>query len=264
MANKFKSGDKVRIVKRNPKNDSGIDNNGKKNVGLVGYIQDVSGPPFPYAVHSNPEGVIDYYGWFGDDELELVERNSSYKVGDRVRIVKRKDGNTTGVYQDTKKNVGSVGVVAEIWSGRVNVWGTKDKDAPYYGIFEEDDVELVEENNYDLLNNAMDEISGTLRIDNSYNINNHISLGGYVHITGDLLVDGEIKQTKKTLMKTVSNFMKKFLDPGAQSLVKAGFINGDLELTLEGKEALFSVLFDANKEALVKLAKDKILEEEEK
>lgn len=55
----------------------------------------------------------------------------------------------------------------------------------------------------------------------------------------------------KTMLKTIGVMMKKLLDADTQKLVKAGFINGDLELTSDGMKALTAVLFDANKAALV-------------
>ena len=55
--------------------------------------------------------------------------------------------------------------------------------------------------------------------------------------------------------------MKKLLDSDTQTLVKAGYIDGDLNLTDEGREALHSELFTANKAALVKSAQAKLDEE---
>ena len=64
------------------------------------------------------------------------------------------------------------------------------------------------------------------------------------------------------MVKKLGIMMKKILDTDVQSLVKAGFINGDLELTNEGMKALTAVLFDANKAALVVMANEMIAEEE--
>ncbi len=71
------------------------------------------------------------------------------------------------------------------------------------------------------------------------------------------------KLTKKSLMQKVSTMMKRLLDADTQTLVKAGFINGDLDLTDEGKEALYAILFDANKTALVAAAKEALTESKE-
>lgn len=62
-------------------------------------------------------------------------------------------------------------------------------------------------------------------------------------------------------MTKVSNMMKKLLDSDTQELVKAGYINGDLDMTEEGKNALIAELFVANKSALVESAKAKNDEE---
>lgn len=79
-------------------------------------------------------------------------------------------------------------------------------------------------------------------------------------------LDSELKllETKKSLMKKVSNMMKKLLDSDTQTLVKAGFINGDLELTTEGNKALNEILFTTNKAELVKNAQAIIDEENSK
>ena len=72
----------------------------------------------------------------------------------------------------------------------------------------------------------------------------------------------EIKNQKN--MKSLGVMMRKLLDSDTQTLVKAGYINGDLELTSEGTTALDSVIFDANKAALVALAQTKLDEESKK
>lgn len=69
--------------------------------------------------------------------------------------------------------------------------------------------------------------------------------------------------TNQKPMKKLNAMMKKLLDADTQKLVKAGFINGDLELTQQGKDALWSILFAANKAELVKLADEVIAEEKD-
>ncbi len=71
------------------------------------------------------------------------------------------------------------------------------------------------------------------------------------------------KVTKKSMASKLGTMMKKFLDADTQILVKAGFINGDLELTSEGQEELLAIAFDTHKAGLVAAARAK-LEEEEK
>ena len=69
---------------------------------------------------------------------------------------------------------------------------------------------------------------------------------------------------KPKMLQRLGNYMKKLLDKDTQVLVKAGFINGDLEPTEEGLDALNSILFFEKKTELVEMAKEMIAEEEEK
>lgn len=72
-----------------------------------------------------------------------------------------------------------------------------------------------------------------------------------------------IKTTNEnTMIKTVSNMMKRLLDADTQTLVKAGYINGDLELTCRGLLALQTIIFVQNKAALVESAQADITEAE--
>jgi hypothetical protein len=66
----------------------------------------------------------------------------------------------------------------------------------------------------------------------------------------------------KTMAQKIGSMMKKLLDSDTQKLVKASLINGDLELTSQGQQALMAILFEANKAALVKEAEEIISEEE--
>lgn len=70
------------------------------------------------------------------------------------------------------------------------------------------------------------------------------------------------KLTKKTFMSRLSIMMKKLLDADTKKLVEAGFINGDLNLTEEGRVQLQTILFMANKAELVKNAEEVIAEAE--
>ncbi len=67
---------------------------------------------------------------------------------------------------------------------------------------------------------------------------------------------------KKSIMKTLSIMMEKLLDADTRKLVKAGFINGDLNLTEEGKVQLQTIVFMANKAEMVKLTEEVIAEAE--
>ena len=69
--------------------------------------------------------------------------------------------------------------------------------------------------------------------------------------------------SKKNIMKKLTPMLKTMLDKKGRTLYKAEFLNGDLELTEEGKGALMTILFEANKDELVKVAEDVIKESKE-
>lgn len=71
------------------------------------------------------------------------------------------------------------------------------------------------------------------------------------HSIGHWRDDGDIKKINKNSMSKIGSMMKRLLDADTQTLVKAGFINGDLELTSDGVNALNAIQFTANKAALV-------------
>ena len=64
-------------------------------------------------------------------------------------------------------------------------------------------------------------------------------------------------------MNKISLMMKKLLNPDLQTLVKANFINGNLDLTDEGQKALNTILFSSNQKELVEMAEAKLDEEKE-
>lgn len=72
-------------------------------------------------------------------------------------------------------------------------------------------------------------------------------------------------ELNKGISKTMNlnSMMKRLLDASTKKLIKAGYIDGDLMLTEKGKLALFTILFAANKEELVKLAEEDLKEEKE-
>ena len=75
--------------------------------------------------------------------------------------------------------------------------------------------------------------------------------------------DNDMKLNLRKINMKIGTMMNKLLDKDTQLLVKAGFINGDLELTDAGQNALITILFTDRKAELVELAKE-IIEEEEK
>lgn len=60
----------------------------------------------------------------------------------------------------------------------------------------------------------------------------------------------------KTMIKKLSNFIKKTVDADTQEMLKANMLNGDLEPTCVGINELHAILWFANKDALVARAKE--------
>lgn len=69
---------------------------------------------------------------------------------------------------------------------------------------------------------------------------------------------------QKTIMTKLNQMMKKLLDADTRKLIKSGFINGDLEFTDEGKEALYAILLEKFKPELLVMAEEQIKEDKEK
>ncbi len=63
-------------------------------------------------------------------------------------------------------------------------------------------------------------------------------------------------------MKKLSVMLKKLVDQDTQDLVKAGYLDGELNITHMGERALITHLFFAHKSDLVALAKADIEEVE--
>ncbi len=69
--------------------------------------------------------------------------------------------------------------------------------------------------------------------------------------------------TSKTMTQKLNSMMKRLLDAETKKLIKGGLINGDLELTEEGKNTLMAIVFETNKAKMVKIAEENIKEEKE-
>ena len=188
----------------------------------------------------------------------------TFKVGDRVKIVRDDGSNYSGLL------IGSEFVVEEIFLG----WLRKTKGEPT-GV-ESFLCELVTENTMNCKKECGEfpARAGTkvrARISCSGTVKGEIyTVEGYSG--GERIVNcicnnstyweiiEEVK-TKKTFMSKVSTMMKKLLDADTQTLVKANYIDGDLMLTPEGTTALLAELFTSNKAALVTSAQAKLDEE---
>ena len=89
-----------------------------------------------------------------------------------------------------------------------------------------------------------------------------------VGVNGDKIVVSGVSalnfiKINNKIMK-ITNLVKKILDGDTRKLVKAEFINGDLALTDEGVAELLGILFLEKKEELVKIAEEKLSEENAK
>lgn len=69
---------------------------------------------------------------------------------------------------------------------------------------------------------------------------------------------------KKTIMKTLTNTLKKVLPGDIQTQYKAGFRNGDIELTQEGVTELLNILAEKFQPELTARAEEIVKEEEKK
>lgn len=78
------------------------------------------------------------------------------------------------------------------------------------------------------------------------------------HGTGEALPKTTTKKTN--IMNTVSRIAEKAFSADTKALIEAGYLDKSLELTGYGRDVLESVVFEANKAALVEAAKEEIKE----
>lgn len=70
--------------------------------------------------------------------------------------------------------------------------------------------------------------------------------------------------TNYTNPKTEMNpLIKKVLDKDIRTLIKAGYLDCNLNLTVEGKQEVWALLYDKFKKELVEAASEKLKEEKE-
>lgn len=69
------------------------------------------------------------------------------------------------------------------------------------------------------------------------------------------------QKTRKGIMNSLSMMAKKLLDSDTKTLIKARFLDEELNLSEEGIEALNTILFGIHKADMVKLAKESLKEE---
>lgn len=70
------------------------------------------------------------------------------------------------------------------------------------------------------------------------------------------------KLTKKTFMQKLTNTLKRLLPTKIQAQYKAGYRNGDLELTDKGVKTLLEIIAEEFEDKLTLMAKEDIKEEE--
>ena len=253
---KLKVGDRVRVI------------SGGEHVGEAGVV--VSTDDLLCLIKHDRPVTRGHYGngltpggygyWYRHDELELIEETPTpkFKVGDRVR--------------DTRD--GTIRIVASLP-------GMKEYDSVGFGCPEQGFVDsngLWEwQDNYKLISHEGEyavetpEKDAWIKAHTKHRSPQLVVPSGFLDdirgIQFDTVVFDEaadIIKPKKPIMKQLSNMMKKLLDGDTQKLVKAGFINGDLELTNAGREELTSILFTLHKAELVSRAHEVIEEEEKK
>lgn len=74
----------------------------------------------------------------------------------------------------------------------------------------------------------------------------------------------ETKQKRKGVMQQLTARLKRALNKDLQAIYKMGWINGDLEITSEGSNALLELLLDLYEKELGEKAKEQIKELEKK
>lgn len=77
------------------------------------------------------------------------------------------------------------------------------------------------------------------------------------------MVDHLESNNKSNRMQKLTKTLRRVLKPNMRAIYKAGYINGDLELTEEGKSALNTILLEQYEEQLAELAKADIKEMKE-
>lgn len=113
------------------------------------------------------------------------------------------------------------------------------------------------------------EMSGII-IDTSCVLDNNNKVRYSLRIDWDSGDSGWYKESslklinKKNIMEKLGIWVRKLVDKDTRILLKAGYLNGDLEPTDKGKLALDFLTFQAHKKELVELAQEEIKENAKK
>jgi hypothetical protein len=170
---------------------------------------------------------------------------AKFKVGDRVRVLRKQDGVTgTEHYK-----IGDIVTVME-----------DDNRIPWCGIdgrpmaaFSEDGLELVShELNAGNVHSMLAQFSAQTFANGTAG-----TFVGYDWGTGDATFT---TKPKKTIMNKINNFVRSIIDADTQALIEAGYVSECLNLTEDGEDELIAILFAERKAELVKLAKAKVAE----
>ena len=180
---------------------------------------------------------------------------AKFKAGDRVRVL---DG---GHIKGAK--IGDIVTVAEV-NSRGKITKIEEFTGPW--LYNNDWYELVESEGPSITGTMYEPFTNHQKFAQQYqDALLHLYMKKYAY--NNLWIDeagdynAETNKSKKTIMTKLNTMMKQLLDADTQTLVKAGYINGDLELTSEGRDALNGIVFQQNKAALVALAQEALDEE---
>lgn len=193
-----------------------------------------------------------------------IHKRTVFKIGDRIQIIGKLllNVNYKGRYATiTNLNLTTSEYTLLFDNGDYITW-KYENDMKYVGHFKVFPG--------DILKHKKDKsLWYVTRIDEHYHIHGECIKTGLSYQLGAIGQTSQIENyiinsTTTTIMNKLSIMMKKLLDKDTQILVKAGFIDGDLDLTEEGILALNSILFIEKKTEFVKMAEEIIAEQEKK
>lgn len=177
---------------------------------------------------------------------------AKFKKGDKCRVIREGD-NCVGLTRDTFIGQAKLGDIVTIdQHDSCQPWLILPNGVRTY--CGEDNLELVEKN-------VLTDLAIMCTRDALFR--NRVGIAG-TFTAGEIILTETLTETKpkKTIMKKLNTLVKKLLDSKTQTLLKAGLINGDLERTSTGTDALLDILFLEKIDALVTVAEERIAEEE--
>lgn len=181
-----------------------------------------------------------------------------FKVGDKVRILKHEAYPYTGTQCYSAHTCeGIEGYVSDIVLGNRLIVFKERIYKKHLGFFDESELENLERKE-----EKVKEKTDNLFVSGDSQIYHYWDSSKFVikqEPCNWLYLNSRISSTPKKRMK-LSAIARRMLDANTRTLVKAGYLDNELELTTEGEEALLAILTTANMEALVKEAKKEIRE----